>query len=224
MKLTLNNWTCLACGLMLACSATAETKIGVVDLKKVFEGYWRTGQADKQLKDRKSELDRMLANLEDDYKKSNEELKKLVEAANDQAVSSQERDKRKVDVEKKAGEIREQETSIRNYRDTAGRELNTQMSRLRASVLREIRGMVEDKSKSAGFQLVLDTAAVSGNNTPVVLYSTLNGTEVDITDAVLKQLNANAPADAPSDEKKPDDKKADEKPADDKKAGSKKSK
>ena len=59
MKLTLNHWTSLACGLMLACSATAETKIGVVDLKKVFEGYWRTGQADKQLKDRKSEFDRM---------------------------------------------------------------------------------------------------------------------------------------------------------------------
>ncbi len=210
MKLTSTNWIGLACGLLLAGSAVAETKIGVVDLKKVFEGYWRTGQADKQLKDRKSEFDRMLGNLEEDYKKSNEELKKLVEAANDQAVSSQERDKRKVDVEKKVADIREQENSIRNYRDTAGRELNTQMTRLRESVLREIRGTVEEKSKSAGYQLVFDIAAVSGNNTPVILYTVLNGTEVDITDSVLKSLNANAPADAPSDDKK-DDKKADPK-------------
>lgn len=208
MKLISRNWIGLACGLSLALSAQADLKVGVVDLKKVFEGYWRTGQADKQLKDRKAEFDRMLGNLEEDYKKANEELKKLVEAANDQAVSSQERDKRKVDVEKKVGEIREQENSIRNYRDTAGRELNNQMTRLRESVLREIRGTVEDKSKSAGYQLVFDTAAVSGNNTPVILYSQLNGTDVDITDAVLKQLNANAPADAPkadsSDDKKLD--------------------
>jgi outer membrane protein len=216
MKLTSTNWIGLACGLLLAGSAVAETKIGVVDLKKVFEGYWRTGQADKQLKDRKAEFDRMLGNLEEDYKKSNEELKKLVEAANDQAVSSQERDKRKLDVEKKVADIREQENSIRNYRDTAGRELNTQMTRLRESVLREIRGTVEEKSKSAGYQLVFDVAAVSGNNTPVILYTVLSGTEVDITDSVLKSLNANAPADAPADDKKADDKK------DDKKADSKK--
>ena len=210
MKLTSTNWIGLACGLLLAGSAVAETKIGVVDLKKVFEGYWRTGQADKQLKDRKAEFDRMLGNLEEDYKKSNEELKKLVEAANDQAVSSQERDKRKLDVEKKVTDIREQENSIRNYRDTAGRELNTQMTRLRESVLREIRGTVEEKSKSAGYQLVFDVAAVSGNNTPVILYTVLSGTEVDITDSVLKSLNANAPADAPADDKK-DDKKTDSK-------------
>ena len=210
MKLTSTNWIGLACGLLLAGSAVAETKIGVVDLKKVFEGYWRTGQADKQLKDRKAEFDRMLGNLEEDYKKSNEELKKLVEAANDQAVSSQERDKRKLDVEKKVTDIREQENSIRNYRDTAGRELNTQMTRLRESVLREIRGTVEEKSKSAGYQRVFDVAAVSGNNTPVILYTVLSGTEVDITDSVLKSLNANAPADAPADDKK-DDKKADSK-------------
>ena len=113
-------------------------------------------------------------------------------------------------------DIREQENSIRNYRDTAGRELNTQMTRLRESVLREIRGTVEEKSKSAGYQLVFDVAAVSGNNTPVILYTVLSGTEVDITDSVLKSLNANAPADAPADDKKADDKK------DDKKADSKK--
>lgn len=212
MKRNTRNLIALACSLLVACAAHAEIKVGVVDLKKVFEGYWRTAQADKQLKDRKSEFDRMLGNLEEDYKKANDELKKLVEASNDQAVSSQERDKRKLDVEKKVGEIREQETSIRNYRETAGRELQNQMTRLRDSVLREIRATVEDKSKSAGFQMVFDTAAVSGNNTPVVLYSQLTGTEVDITEAVLKVLNASAPADSQGDDKKDDkDKKADPK-------------
>ena len=54
----------------------------------------------------------------------------------------------------------------------------------------------------------IDTAAESANNTPVVLYS---NNENDMTEAVLSQLNAGAPADAP----KAQDQKADTK--DDKK-------
>ena len=46
---------------------------------------------------------------------------------------------------------------------------------------------------------MLDTAAESVQNTPIVLFS---NNENDMTDAVLAQLNAGAPADA----SKPDDK------------------
>jgi outer membrane protein len=196
MKMNLTKLVALICAASIAIPAHAEIKLGAVDLKKVFEGYWRTKQADKQIKDRKADYDRVLANLEEDYKKSSEELKKLVDASNDQAVSSTERDKRKADVEKKVTEIREQENGIRNYRDQAISQLQDQMKRLRESVLREIQATVDEKSKAAGFQLVVDTAAVSGNATPVFLFNTLSGGDIDISEAVLKTLNANAPADA----------------------------
>jgi hypothetical protein len=76
---------------------------------------------------------------------------------------------------------------------------------MRESVLRDIRGVVEEKAKVAGYQAVLDTAAESINQTPVVVYTSLLGGSDDLSDGVLKALNANAPADAvkKDEEKKP---------------------
>src|SRR5688572_492761 len=88
----------LAAGcLLLAFSAQgqAQPRIATVDLRKVFEGYFKTQQADTQLRERGADAEKQYKGMLDDYQKANEEYKKLVESANDQAVSSEERDKRK---------------------------------------------------------------------------------------------------------------------------------
>ena len=51
------------------------------------------------------------------------------------------------------------------------------------------------------------TAATRANQPPVVLFTTVLGTESDISDAVLKQLNANAPPEGTKADDKKDDKK-----------------
>ena len=67
-----------------------------------------------------------------------------------------------------------------------------------------IRKVVVARAKAAGYSMVIDVSAESFNqsHTPVILYS--NG-DNDMTDAVLKQLNAAAPLDtaAPADTSKP---------------------
>ena len=62
---------------------------------------------------------------------------------------------------------------------------------MRDQILREIRETVVSKSKAAGYTFVMDVAADSVNQTPIVLYT--NG-ENDLTEELLRQLNANAPA------------------------------
>jgi len=182
----------LACGL-IAVPAQAQTKIGVVDLKKVFDGYWRTKQADTQLKERAADFEKARTGLIEDYKKANDEFRKDLEAAQDPAVSADERDKRKKDLEKKQADLREQENSIRTFDQNSRQALAEQQMRMRDSVLRDIRGVLDDKAKAAGYSLVLDVAATSVNQTPVIMYNTIAGTDADLSDAVLKQLNANAP-------------------------------
>jgi outer membrane protein len=197
MKLTVKKLflTTLA-ALAFSLSAHAQNKMAVVDLKKVFDGYWRTKQADTQLKERASDFEKARTGMLEDYKKVSEDFKKMVESANDQAVSADERDKRKKDAEKKRGEIAEIENSIRTFDNNSRQSILDQQKRMRESVLRDIRGVVEEKSKAAGYGLVVDTAAESLNQTPVVLYTSLLGSADDLTEGVLKQLNANAPADA----------------------------
>lgn len=173
----------------LASSAYAQTKVAVVDMKKVFDGYWRTKEADRQLKERAADFEKARSGIVEDYKKANEEFGKLRESATDPAVSDDERNNRKKALEKKAGEIREQENSIRTFDQNMRQSIADQQLRLRESVLRDIKGVVEEKAKAGSFQLVVDTAAVSANQTPIVVYTTLLGGESDLSDAVLKQLD-----------------------------------
>lgn len=197
MKSTLRTvWLALASSVLLAVSAQAQTKMAVVDLKKVFDGYWRTKQADAQLKERAADFEKARAGMLEDYKKANEEFQKVVEGVNDPAIAQGERDKRRQDAEKKQGELREIENSIRTFDNNSRQAIVEQQKRMRESVLRDIRGVVEEKSKAAGYTIVFDTAAESVNQTPMVLYTSLLGSSEDLTEGVLKQLNANAPADA----------------------------
>ena len=203
MKRPLLKLLALASGLLLAVSAHAEVKVAVIDLKKVFDGYYRTKQADTQLKERAADFDKARSGLIEDYKKANAEFTKLIESANDQAVSADERDTRKKEVEKKQTELKEQEDSIRKFDANSRQSLGEQQLRMRDSVLKDIRGAIEEKCKASGFQLVVDTAATSVNQTPVVIYTSLLGSENDISDAVLKSLNASAPPEgAKADDKK----------------------
>ncbi len=183
----------VACGL-LATPALAESRIAVVDLKKVFDGYWRTKQADTQLKERAADFEKARNGLVEDYKKANEEFRALVDSAQDPALSADERDKRKKELEKKQGDLREQENSIRTFDQTSRQALSEQQMRMRESVLKDIRSVVEEKARVGGYNLVFDVAATTVNQTPVVMYNTLAGTEGDLSDAVLKSLNANAPS------------------------------
>jgi outer membrane protein len=189
-------------------SVHAQTKIAVVDLKRVFDGYWRTKVADEQLKQQAQDLDKLRKGMIDDYQKANEEFKKVLEGINDQAASADEKEKRRKDAEKKQADIREQENSIRTFDNNSRQGILEKQKRMRDSVLRDIRGVVEERSKAAGYNLVFDTAAESVNQTPVLIYSSLTGGSDDLTDAVLKQLNANAPAEGVKAEEKPDEKKA----------------
>ena len=200
-------------------SACAQSRIATVELRKVFDGYWKTKQADAALKDRAADIDKDHKNMIDDWKKAKDEYQTLLTEANNQTLSFEEREKRKKTAEDKLKQIKDSEEQITQYERQARTTLEEQKKRMRDSIVEEIRAAVNSKAKSAGYALVIDAGAESGNGnaaaatpgTPVFLY--VSG-ENDITEAVLSQLNAGAPAETPKTEKpaeKKDDKKKDKK-------------
>jgi outer membrane protein len=177
--------------LLFSASAQAQTKIATVSLRKLFEGYYKTKVADQQLKDRVAEAEKNLKGMLDDYQKSTEEYKSLSAGAVDQAVSSEERERRKKSAEAKLLDLQEIEKQVRQYRQNNIQNLDDTKLRMREDVLRSIRERVVTKAKATGYNLVLDVSAESFNRTDVILFST--GLP-DMTDEVLGELNANAPA------------------------------
>jgi Skp family chaperone for outer membrane proteins len=193
---------------LLSGSAWAQGRIATVDLRKVFDGYWRTKQDDAILKDRAADIEKDHKVMLDDWKKAKEDYQTLLTEANNQTLSLEERDKRKKSAEDKLKEIKDSEDAIAQYERQARTTLDETRKRMRDRIVEEIRTTVNGKAKSAGYALVLDTMAESANNTPIVLYS---NNENDMTDAVLAQLNAGAPPEAPKQEDQTADKKDEKK-------------
>jgi outer membrane protein len=193
---------------VLTGSALAQTRIATVDLRKLFDNYWKTKQADAALKDRAADLDKEYKNLRDDLKKANEEYQKLQAEANDQAVSADERSRRKQAADAKLKNIKETEDTIVQFERQARTTLDEQRRRMRDNILTEIRTVVNAKVKSAGFSLAVDTAAESSNGTPIFVYSS---GENDLTESVLSQLNAGAPVETPKPAEKKEEPKKEEK-------------
>ncbi len=180
----------LAAGLWLACSAHAETKIGLIDLRKVFDNYYKTKQADLNLKDEAADLEKQRLEMVEDFKKGEAEWKKLLDKSNDQAIVATERANSKQAAESKLLELKNLEQSVAQFERSSRAKLGEKQRRKRDAILQEIRDVVNAKSKVASYTMVLDSAAASINDTPVVLY---NNGENDMTELVLNQLNASAP-------------------------------
>jgi Skp family chaperone for outer membrane proteins len=177
----------------LSGSALAQTgKIATVDMRKLFDGYWKTKQAENALNDRKAELDKEDRSFIDGLKKDRDEYQKLLDTANDQAVSADERGKRKQAAADKYQQIKDSETTIAQFERQAQVTLGEQSQRMRANILAEIKTAVAARAKAAGCAMVVDSAAETINQTPIMLY---NDGENDLTAAVLAQLNEGAQID-----------------------------
>src|ERR1035438_750655 len=161
---------------LLGGSALAQGRIATVELRKVFDGYWKTKQADAALKDRAADIEKEHKSMLDDWKKAKDEYQALLTEANNQNLSLDERDKRKKSAEDKFKQIKESEDAITQYERQERATLEEQKKRMRDSILEEIRTTINGKAKAAGYGLVVDTSAESGNGspgtpgTPVFLY------------------------------------------------------
>lgn len=196
----------LGCGQI---QAQNGPKIATMDLKRVFDNYWKTKQADGTLKERAADFEKARGGIIEDYKKSSEEYKKLIESANDVAVSSEEKDKRKTAAEKKLIEIKDIEESLKKFSDSSRTTLMDQQLRMRDKLLVEIKDVIASTAKAGSYAFVVDTAAESYNRAPVFLF--WDG-KTDITEMVLSELNRTAPAQRDAAEKTDDKDPKKEKP------------
>jgi outer membrane protein len=168
-------------------SAGAQTKVATVDMKKLFNGYYKTKLAQSSLESRNTELRKEIKDMADGLEKSQADYKQLLDQANDPAISPDEREKRKQAGLDKAKEINNSRSAIEQFQRQAEAQLADQSQRMSANLVGEIQKAVADKSKAAGYSIVLNTGSVE-----VVVFA--NG-DNDITAAVLAQLNAGAPID-----------------------------
>ena len=202
-----------------AVSASAQTvKIGTVDMKKVFENYYKTKDAEARINEARNAAKKEMDDRMDVYNKGVNEVKKMNEEIESPALGKEAKDTKTKARDERVGELNTMQREINEFRQTREKQLQEQSVRMRGGIVDEINKIVEARVKSDNFDVVFDKSGPSLNGVPIVLYAR---DAYEFTDDVIKQLNKNkgkdepapAKADAPkADPAKPADKPT--KPAD----------
>jgi len=171
-------------------AAEAQSRIATVELTQIFEKYWKTKRARAALADLKADLKKDLDSMQEAHKKLVLEYQKQVADANDQAVSPEEREKRKKLLEAKFKEAQESEANLKQFVSRGDAELDQKMRRMMDDVLKDIKQAVASKGKAGGYSFVVDVSAESLSKAPIFLY---NSGDSELTAMVIDQLNAAAP-------------------------------
>jgi len=156
--------------------------MAIVNVEKVFKGYWRTDVEDKRLKKEVENVEKRIA-TED--KKQAERLAKLknmntvLQNPNlNQAARA--RHKQQFDVEQRA--YQQSGTTLNNWKASQQKDLQEKSRKAYSKIREEIQSVISAQAKKSGFTVVVDSKAL--------LYSSA---ELDISTQVLAQLNINDP-------------------------------
>ncbi len=190
MKKLIKICLCSAGIAALAMNSHAEQKIATFNLHKAFDSYYKTIQSTAAMKQDGEEVAKEHQAMMDNLRKHNDERLKLVDKANDQAVSAEERQKSKRELDDKIAEMETEKQYLAEFEQRANVRLREKEQQRVTDIVKEIQGVVAAHAKAAGYSMVVDSSANSIVSTPIFLYT--SGQD-DMTDSIIKELNAAAP-------------------------------
>ncbi len=181
----------IALVLMLVCFVSfaeeTQTKIAVVDMQTLIAKYWKFPLAQKRIKTTQeslqSQLDKMNKEVQELVKKGRElglELESPALKEQDKETQKKAFDDLKLKLQQK------QQAMVQTERRFQA-ELEQTRNKEHQQILNEVSAIVDAYAKQQNLDLVLEKVSVT-SNTRIVAYVK---PELDITEPVLKLLNAN---------------------------------
>ena len=185
----------LATAFALSTASAQTLKIGTVDMKKVFENYYKTKDAEARINEARAAAKKELDDRMDVYNKGVAEVRKLNEEIDKPELSKENKEQRSKTRDEKVAELKTMEREINEFRSTREKQLQEQSVRMRGGIVEEINKVVGDKVKAENFQVVFDKSGPSLNGVPVILFAK---DEFDFTPEVITALNKNKGKEEPA--------------------------
>ncbi|HUF63295.1 MAG TPA: OmpH family outer membrane protein [Verrucomicrobiales bacterium] len=179
------------CGSLLPGLSAQEMKVGIVDMKRIFQDYYKTKEAEKDINEGKAKAKSQLDERTAKYKQLIEKFQELASQVQDDALNPDLREQKKKEADGVGAEARHLEREIADFRQRRERQLQESVVRMRRTILEEIRIVVEERAKRDNYDLVFDRSGLSVNGVPILLHSR---DAVDFSDDIIGLLNKDAPA------------------------------
>ncbi len=193
MKTRLTLTSLFAVGLCFAGvnAASAQVKVGVVDMNKVFGGYYKTKDAENKINDARETAKKELDDRMESHKQMLEEINSLNKDADNAALSPTAKADRAKKRDDKIQQTRQLEQEINEFKGSREKQLQEQAVRMRNQIVEEIMVIINNKVKTDNYDLVLDKSGQSLNGVQIVLHSKDN---MEFSDDVITALNKTRPA------------------------------
>ena len=173
--------------------AQADLKIGVVDLGKAFDQYYKPKDASNRIEEKKATYTKEIQDMVADFQHMQDDAKKLYDSANDATLSAQARADKNTALNEKKQDLMNMSNKIEEMKTERSNEIKDEIFRRHKEITDEITKVVVDYSGVQGFDLVLDKSnASTASGIPMVLYN--SSKLIDITTDVITKLNSTAPA------------------------------
>jgi Skp family chaperone for outer membrane proteins len=177
-------------GMTFAQPLQAQVKVGTIDMKYVFDNYYKTKEEEQKINDArvqaKKELDERVATL----RKTGEEAQKFRDEANKVELSAAAKTEKGKQLNEKIQGFEAMKREVQEFQQTREKQLSEQSVRSRNTLVEEINKVISDKVKAAGYDLVLDKSGQSFNNVGVLIYSRES---FDFTNEVAAELSKSKP-------------------------------
>lgn len=181
--------------LTLAASAQPAVKLLVVDMAKLYDGHYKTIEQNAKIQADDAKAQEEVDKMNKEGNALVEEYKSLNDQSNNPTLTTEAKAKAQAEAQKKLEAIqtkqREVQGFIQNTRNSLGQRLNT----FRSLMLEEISKLATEVAKRKGGTVLLDKAGPTGIGISNLIYADAG---FDITEDVLKEINKDRPANAPT--------------------------
>jgi outer membrane protein len=182
----------------LAVAQEGKLNIATVDMQELFKDYYRTNEAQKQINVERARIQKDNNERLARIRELEENLGKLRKQIDDPSLNDSKKQTLFKDFQMQQQEGIALDRERREFLQRRNQALNEKMVQRMKGILEEIRKLVEEKAKLDNYDYVFDKSGLSTSQVPFLLY-TKDAT--DITSALLKNLNKDAPAGSlPTDE------------------------
>lgn len=172
-------------------AASAELTVVTVSMQKLFDGYYKSTEANQRLESIREQAVAEAQEKEKELQDMAEEIRSMQEELQNPVLSDSSKAEKQAELQSVAEEGRRKQAEFQQWQQQTMGNLNQRSQEIRNSLIDEIVKVVNDIAlKDYAADLVFDTSDILGSGVPTVLYA---DTDLDVTDKVMIKLNADAP-------------------------------
>jgi outer membrane protein len=176
----------LVASLAFSNQASAEINIGTVDMKKVFENYKKTKDAEQRISEMRNKYKKELDERMEKLKGMKDEIDKLTEETKKAELSNEKRQEKAKKRDSIAGEANNLWRDVQQSQQEKEKQLADHSVRMRNGIVEEIKKVIDKEVATKGYDLVFDKSGPSLNGVNIVLHAKETW---DFTKEVIEELN-----------------------------------